>query len=119
MTTNSANSNDTIVVSHAGRKFGFSRDNNGVGYWYCLSSGRSMYGFGVGCVVPSRYWGDITLSAKSQGFNIGDTFDIYSPDSDSSEPKTHVVKDAVKSVEKEPKKKKEKVSDPSFIKINL
>jgi len=62
-------SNNTIIVSHDGLKFGFFKDDAGNGYWTTLSKGRSDYGFGMGCIVPRDYWGDIRGSALSQGID--------------------------------------------------
>jgi hypothetical protein len=62
-------SNKSILVTHAGLKFGFFRDDRGYGYWACMSSGRSFYGHGLGCIVPRQYWSEIRCSALNQGID--------------------------------------------------
>jgi hypothetical protein len=106
MSVDSTNSRDVIVVSHAGRKFGYTRDSSGIGYWYCLSSGRSIYGFGVGCVVPSRYWAEITLSAKNQGYDVGMTSINIKAEPTTSTKKIDSSKGASSNLECKPKKAK-------------
>lgn len=61
------NSSGSIVVIHNGLRFGFGRDFNGSGYWYCLYRQRSDYGHGFGYIVPMQYWSEIHSSAVSQG----------------------------------------------------
>jgi len=56
-----------IVVVHDNLKFGFDRDQSGLGYWYCLTNRRTQYGFGSGCVVPRKLWDSIRESAINQG----------------------------------------------------
>jgi hypothetical protein len=58
---------NSIVVKHAGLEFGFRRDFRGNGYWFCLSSVKSVYGHGIGCTVPRCLWSDIRCSALNQG----------------------------------------------------
>lgn len=56
-----------IVVIHDNLKFGFDRDQAGLGYWYCMTNRRTQYGFGSGCVVPRKLWDSIRESAINQG----------------------------------------------------
>lgn len=56
-----------IVVVHDNLKFGFDRDQAGLGYWYCMTNRRTQYGFGSGCVVPRKLWDSIRDSAINQG----------------------------------------------------
>lgn len=67
----------SIVVSYSGLKFGFTRDRDDNGFWYCLSPNRSVFGFGVGCVVPRQYWTEIRSAALDQG--IDSSLLYYSP----------------------------------------
>lgn len=63
------NTSKSIVVDHRGYKFGFSRDQKGNGYWYCLSSKSTIYGSGIGYIVPRQYWSEILSSAVKQGID--------------------------------------------------
>jgi hypothetical protein len=63
------NTSKSIVVDHRGYKFGFTRDQKGSGYWYCLSSKSTIYGSGIGYIVPRQYWAEILSSAIKQGID--------------------------------------------------
>jgi len=67
----------SIVVFYEGLKFGFTRDHNDQGFWYCLSPKPGIFGFGPHCVVPKQYWGKIRMAAISQGYNADSI--VYSP----------------------------------------
>jgi len=71
------NTSKSIVVNYCGQKFGFARDSQNNGFWYCLSPNRSVFGFGVGCVVPRQYWSEIRSAALDQG--IDSSFLYYYP----------------------------------------
>lgn len=64
------NTSKSIVVSYCGQKFGFARDDKNNGYWYCLSSNRSVFGYGLGCIVPRQYWTEIRSAALDQGIDF-------------------------------------------------
>lgn len=99
------NTPKSVVVEHDGYKFGFTRDVHGDGYWYCLSSKPSVYGSGLGYMVPRRYWSEILLSAVSQG--IDPSLLIY----------TSPVKKSVSNTTASPSKVRSKKDDEISIKI--
>lgn len=107
----SNNTSKIIVVSHSGLKFGFTRDVNGNGYWYCLSPKRSVFGFGIGCVVPKQYWSEIRASAIEQGNEIS----LFRTSPTSEEEKSESVK--IYSEEKPRKSVKTSTKTDDSIKI--
>jgi hypothetical protein len=82
----SGNTMKSIVVFYSGYKFGFTRDDNDNGFWYCLSPGRSQFGSVKGCMVPKQYWTEISRAAIEQGIDV--SLLRYSPAPKESQNKT-------------------------------